>query len=81
MIQTGDGVNIFVQNIALRFTSVENSQRIMRGEPVDPAAVYFRCQPKLETSAEAWQWINESQFIGSGRREPHGVFISFYRVM
>lgn len=81
VIQTTDGANIFVQNTALRVASLENSQRIMRGEPVDPAAVYFRCQPKLESSATAWQWLNESQFIGTGRRAPDGVFISFYRVM
>lgn len=81
VIQSDDGTNIFVQNTALRFTSAENSLRIMQGEPVDPSAVYFRCQPKLEASAVAWQWVNESQFIGTGRREPDGVFISFYRVM
>ncbi len=81
VIQTDDGANIFVQNTALRFASLDNSQRIMRGEPVDPAAVYFRCQPKLECSAPAWGWLNESQFIGTGRRAPDGVFLSFYRVM
>jgi hypothetical protein len=81
VIETDDGARIFVQNTALRFASLENSSRIMRGEPVDPSAVYFRCQPKFECSAAAWQWLHESQFIGTGRRTPDGVYLSFYRVV
>lgn len=81
VIETTDGARIFVQNTALRFATLENSQRIMRGEPVDPAAIYFRCQPKLECSAPAWHWVHESQFVGSGKRTPDGVYLSFYRLV
>ena len=80
VIELDDGSRVFVQNTALRFTSAENAQRIVRGEPVNPAEVYFRCQPRLEATAPQWAWLNESQFIGSGRRAPDGVFLSFYRV-
>lgn len=80
VIELDDGSRVFVQNTALRCASLENSQRIMRGEPVDPAEVYFRCQPRLEAAAPQWAWLNESQFIGTGRRAPDGVFLSFYRV-
>jgi len=80
VIELDDGTRVFVQNTALRVASLENSQRIMRGEPVSPDAVYFRCQPKLEATAEKWAWLSESQFIGNGRRAPDGVFLSFYRV-
>jgi hypothetical protein len=80
VIELDDGSRVFVQNTALRVASPENAQRLMRGEPVDPAAVYFRCQPRLEPSSDAWAWLAESQFIGTGRRAPDGVFLSFYRV-
>ena len=80
VIELDDGTRVFVQNTALRVASLENSQRIMRGKPVNPADVYFRCQPKLEATAPQWAWLSESQFIGSGRRAPDGVFLSFYRV-
>src|SRR5574343_1256475 len=80
VIELDDGTRVFVQNTALRFASLENSQRILRGEPVRPDAVYFRCQPKLEATCEQWAWLSESQFIGNGRRAPDGVFLSFYRV-
>lgn len=80
VIELDDGTCVFVQNTALRVASLEDSRRIMRGEPVPPEAVYFRCQPRLEATGEKWAWLNENQFIGSGRRAPDGVFLSFYRV-
>ena len=80
VIELDDGTRVFVQNTALRVASLENSQRIMRGEPVNPADIYFRCQPKLEAADEKWAWLGENQFIGTGRRAPDGVFLSFYRV-
>lgn len=81
VIELDDGSRVFVQNTALRVASLENSQRIMQGQPVNTAEVYFRCQPKLEATTPAWAWLNESQFIGTGRRAPDGVFLSFYRVL
>ena len=81
VMELDDGSRVFVQNTALRVASLENSQRIMHGQPVDPSAVYFRCQPKMEATAPQWAWLSESQFIGTGRRAPDGVFLSFYRVL
>lgn len=80
VIELDDGSRVFVQNTALRVASLENSQRIMNGQPVNPEEVYFRCQPKLEATTPEWAWLSESQFIGVGRRAPDGVFMSFYRV-
>lgn len=80
VIELDDGTRVFVQNTALRVASAENSLRIIRGEPVNPDEVYFRCQPRFEAVGEKWAWLSESQFIGTGRRAPDGVFLSFYRV-
>jgi hypothetical protein len=81
VIELDDGSRVFVQNTALRVASLENSQRIMNGQPVKPEEIYFRCQPKLEATTPAWAWLSESQFIGTGRRAPDGVYLSFYRVL
>ena len=81
VIELDDGCRVFVHNTALRVASLENSQRIMNGQPVNPDEVYFRCQPKLEATTAEWAWLSESQFIGIGRRAPDGVFMSFYRVL
>ena len=76
VIELDDGSRVFVQD-----ASLENSQRIMKGQAVNPDEIYFRCQPKLEATSPAWAWLSESQFIGTGRRAPDGVFLSFYRVL
>ena len=81
VIELDDGSRVFVQNTALRVASLENSQRIMNGQPVNPEEIYFRCQPKMEATTHAWAWLSESQFIGTGRRAPDGVYLSFYRVL
>ena len=81
VIELDDGSRVFVQNTALRVASLENSQRIMNGRPVNPDEIYFRCQPKLEATVPQWDWLSESQFIGTGRRAPDGVYLSFHRVL
>ena len=74
------GEHIFVQNQALRRGSAADIARLVRGEPVDPAAIYFRCVPTFEVSCEALRWLTESVFIGTGARFPDRVEISLFRV-
>ncbi|MEY2684418.1 MAG: hypothetical protein RJA09_1562 [Pseudomonadota bacterium] len=81
VLELDDGARVFVQNTALRVTSVDNAQRIINGQPVPPEQVYFRCQPRMEVSSPKWSWVNDSQFVGTGYRAPDGVFLSFYRVL
>jgi hypothetical protein len=80
VLELDDGSRVWVQNTALRFASAEDSARIMRGEPVDPSRVYFRCQPRFEVAAAPWAWLAEHQFVGTGRRLPDAVHLSFYKV-
>jgi len=81
LIQLDDGTLVHVHNRALRVTDADNGARLLRGEAVDPAAVYFRCQPTLEASAPAWRWLGERQFIGTGVREPARVRLAFFEVL
>ena len=74
------GEHIFVQNRALRRGSAEDVARLVRGEPVDPQAIYFRCVPSFEVSCAALQWLTQSVFIGTGARFPERVLISLFRV-
>ena len=75
-----DGSTVWVQNSALRVARAEDSLRLRQGQPVDPARVYFRCQPRMETAAPAWSWLNTCQIVGVGERDPDAVRMSFYRV-
>jgi Protein of unknown function (DUF3237) len=74
------GQHIFVQNRALRRGSADDIAKLVRGEPVDPAAIYFRCVPTFEVSSPALQWLSESIFVGTGARFPDRVEISLFRL-
>jgi hypothetical protein len=75
------GEHVFVMNRALRRASSEDVARLLKGEPVDPARVYFRCVPVFEVSTPRLQWMTESIFVGCGARAPLGVSISFYKLL
>ena len=74
------GQHIFVQNRALRRGSADDIAKLVRGEAVDPAAIYFRCVPTFEVSSPGLQWLSESIFVGTGARFPDRVEISLFRV-
>lgn len=80
LLETDAGELIYVQNHAIRSGPPELMARLLRGEPVDPALVYFRCSPRFETAAPALRWINERLFVGTGARLPEQVLMRFYEV-
>lgn len=78
VIEADGGDLVFVQNQAVRSGPPELMQRIARGEPVDPAQIYFRCLPRFETASPALAWINERLFVGAGVRRPDHVAMRFF---
>jgi hypothetical protein len=81
VLETDAGDRIYVRNDALRTAAPEVMARLVRGEPVDPAAVYFRCVPIFEVSAPALAWMMERVFLGTGLRRPDCVRMRFFEVM
>jgi len=79
-LETDTGRVIYVQNAGIRHAPPDVMQRLLRGETVDPALVYFRTIPKFETSAPELQWLTRSVFVGTGERYPSEVVIKFWRV-
>ena len=80
VLETDAGDLVFVQNKALRVASPEVTAKLVRGEPVDPAEVYFRCFPSFETASPALAWINERLFVGTGARHPDRVQMRFFEL-
>lgn len=80
VIETDQGERIYVENTGVRVGSAQDTAAIARGEPVDPARIYFRTTPRFETAAERWQWLNTHLFIGTGARYPDRVELNFYLV-
>jgi Protein of unknown function (DUF3237) len=80
MLELDGGDRIYVHNTAMRHAAPEVTAKLMRGEPVDPALVYFRCQPRFETGSKTLSWINERLFVGSGVRHPDKVVMKFFEL-
>lgn len=80
VLETDAGELIYVQNRAIRSGPPELMARLVRGEPVDPALIYFRCSPSFETTSSALGWINERMFVGAGERHPDKVVMRFFEV-
>ncbi len=80
VIETDAGDRIYVDNQALRGGPPELIAKLARGEPVDPALIYFRCVPKFEVASPALQWMTERLFIGTGARFPDRVCLTIFQV-
>ena len=80
-LELDDGRRVYVVNRALRRASAEDVVKLVRGEAVDPARVYFRCTPSFEVADESLRWLADSVFVGTGARFPDSVELSFFRVL
>jgi hypothetical protein len=74
------GEHLYVQNRALRRGSAADIAKLVHGEPVEPAVIYFRGAPSFEVSSPKLAWLTESLFIVNGARYPDRVEMSLYRV-
>lgn len=79
-LETDKGQIIYVQNAGMRHAAPDVMKRLLAGETVDPAQVYFRTVPKFETSSPELQWLTRSVFIALGERYPNDVRIRFFRL-
>jgi hypothetical protein len=74
------GEHLYVQNRALRRGPAADIAKLVRGEAVDPSAIYFRGVPTFEVSAMSLEWLTQSIFLITGARLPDRVEMSLYRV-
>jgi len=80
VLETDGGDLIYVRNRAIRSGPVDLMARLVRGEPVDPDLIYFRCSPSFETVSASLGWINERMFVGTGARYPDKVVMTFFEL-
>lgn len=81
VLEADDGAVIYVVNRGLRRGAPDVMGRLARGEPVDPAAIYFRSTPRFEIEAGTHLWLARSIFLATGMREPDRVVLSVYEVL
>lgn len=80
-LQTIEGALIYIENTGFRHGPPDAMEKIRRGEPVDPAQVYFRTAMRFETAAESHLWLTRHLFLASGARRPDKVELAIYQVM
>lgn len=80
MLQTDRGSLVYIQNAGIRHAPLEVTKKLLAGEAVDPALVYFKTVPTFETSAPELQWLTRAAFIGTGERHPTEVVIHVWKV-
>jgi len=81
LLRSDDGAIIAVSNHGLRHGPPEVMARLLRGEPVDPALIYFRASPIFETAAERYGFLNRHIFICAGERAPEEVALRVFQVL
>jgi hypothetical protein len=62
-VEMDDGAVIYIDNVGVRFGPPEALAKIRRGEPVDPALIYFRSVPRFETGHPDYRWLMQSLFV------------------
>jgi hypothetical protein len=80
VIEASDGALIYVENLGIRTGPTEAMEKLRRGEPVDPALIYFRSAPRFETASPAHAWLMHRLFLCSGIRQPDRVVLSVFEV-
>lgn len=80
MLQTDGGSLVYIQNAGIRHAPPDVVKKLVAGEPVDPALVYFKTVPTFETSAPELQWLTRAVFLGTGERYPTEVVIHVWKV-
>ncbi|HEY0959555.1 MAG TPA: DUF3237 domain-containing protein [Novosphingobium sp.] len=79
-LKASDGTVIEVTNPGVRVATAEVTDRLAKGEPVDPAEYYFRTTPSFKVAAGPHDWLRRNVFVARGVRRPDRVLIDFYVV-
>lgn len=79
-LKAADGTVIEVTNIGVRVASPEVTDRLAKGQPVDPSEYYFRTTPTFTVTAGKHDWLRRSTFVARGVRRPDRVLVDVYRV-
>lgn len=80
-VETDDGALIHVTYTGMRHGTAEDLAALARGEPVSPERLYFRIQPRFETAAPDWLWLNRLLCIGMGERLANGPRYHLHEIL
>src|SRR5262249_60201991 len=68
VIETTKGARVYVEATGLRRGPPHVMRGLFQGQPVDPASIYFRTVPRLQTPDPAFAWLMRAAFLCVGAR-------------
>lgn len=80
-LETHDGALVFLRYEGMRHGSPEAMARLAAGQTVDPSEMYFRIQPRFETSDARYLWLNRLLGVGVGERLPDGPRYHIHEIL
>ncbi len=80
-LETEDGALIEVRSAGLRKATPEVTERLLRGDAVDPDEYYFRTHIRFTTAADRLVWLNDLLAVSTGRRDRGLVTIDVHEVL
>jgi len=78
--RTTQGELIHLRTSGVRSGPPEVLEALLRGEPADPSAYYFRVGVRIETSAPRLAALEHNVYVAAALREANRVLYSAYRV-
>ncbi|MBL5973600.1 MAG: DUF3237 domain-containing protein [Candidatus Leucobacter sulfamidivorax] len=79
-IETEEGERIYIENLGVRSGDAADIARLVRGEAVDPARIYFMTAPRLRSASPRWRHLDERLFVARGRRFPDLVSLDVFMI-
>jgi Protein of unknown function (DUF3237) len=80
-LRTDDGALISMRSFGMRHGPPDVIAAIGRGEPVDPAAYYFRTTPRFQTAQPAYAFLNRLLAVASGDRRADGPIYTIHELL
>ena len=80
-MQTHDDALIYISYTGMRHGPANLIAALARGEEVDSDKMYFRIQPRFETSDARYEWLNRILCVGMGERLPDGPRYFVYELL
>lgn len=80
-VETDEGERIYISNLGIRSGDPADIARLVRGEAVDPALIYFMTTPRLRSGSPRWRFLDERLFVARGRRFPDLVSLDVFMIV
>lgn len=80
MLETHDGVPVYIHNSGIAYSSAETLRQLEAGEKPNEMP-YCRITPRFEAPEGPYAWLNQAVFVGTAERKGDRTQIDIYKVL